>query len=120
MARTRTRWTRSQARKVLDEVEATGLSLAEFARQRGLQPERLSRWRVRFEEEAQAAPPRMVELVPSGSPPAMAQRPAPPHAEVRTQLHIRCPSGHVVELGEVELRAGLQSIFSAMARVQPC
>ena len=120
MAGNRTRWTRTQARKVLEEVEASGLSLAEFARRRGLQPERLSRWRVRFEQEAQAAAPRMVELVPREG-----QATARPGADalyeaVRTQLHIRCPSGHVVELGEVELQAGLRSIFAAMAGVQPC
>ena len=105
---------------MLDEVEASGLSLKEFARRRGLHRERLSRWRVRFEQEAQMAAPRMVELVPSSSPSPMPLRPALPPDEVRTPLRIHCPSGHVLELGEVELQAGLRSIFAAMAQVQPC
>ncbi len=63
MARRRTRWTRTHARKVVDELERSGLTLAELARARDLHPKRIRVWRKRFEEEAAFEAPRMVELV---------------------------------------------------------
>jgi hypothetical protein len=44
----RTRWTASDAEKVLEELDASGQSVAEFALERGLQAVRLSRWRRRL------------------------------------------------------------------------
>ena len=41
----RTRWTASDAKAVLAEWEASGLSLAAFGRERGIAPLRLTRWR---------------------------------------------------------------------------
>ncbi len=63
MARRATRWTRAQAREIVDELEASGQSMAEFGRQRGLNPERIRKWRTRFRREATEASPRIVELV---------------------------------------------------------
>ena len=44
----RTRWTTSDAAKVLAEFEASGKSMTEFGRERGLHPMRLSRWQKRL------------------------------------------------------------------------
>lgn len=45
---TRTRWTPEQAKVVLAELERSGLALRTFALRRGIDPERLYRWRTRF------------------------------------------------------------------------
>jgi hypothetical protein len=57
--RRRTRWTAAEARAVLAELAASGLPLAEFGRERGLHPVRLSRWRRRL-----ATIPSSAALVP--------------------------------------------------------
>jgi transposase-like protein len=59
-------WTQAQARLVVDEFEAGDLSMAEFARQRGVNAERIRRWRIRFSAEAQERGPRIVELIAQG------------------------------------------------------
>ena len=43
------RWTASQARKVLDRVARSGLSVKQFAREHGLGVERLYRWKRRLQ-----------------------------------------------------------------------
>ncbi len=44
----RTRWTPEQAKVVLAELERSGLPLRTFAARRGIDAERLYRWRTRF------------------------------------------------------------------------
>lgn len=41
----RSRWSREDARRLLDEQAKSGLSLHRFARERNILPERLYRWR---------------------------------------------------------------------------
>jgi hypothetical protein len=63
----RRRWKIEEARSVLD---ASGLSLSEFAIQKGLQPERLRRWQRRLAREVRAATPAtpgVIELRPRPS-----------------------------------------------------
>jgi transposase-like protein len=55
IAEKRTRWSAAEASAVLTELERSGLSVQEFARREGLQPERLYRWRQRLEEAAGGA-----------------------------------------------------------------
>ncbi len=55
----RTRWTAADAEAVLAELEASGQPLAEFGRERGLHPVRLSRWRRRL-----GSRPSSMALVP--------------------------------------------------------
>ena len=43
------RWTASQARRVLDRVARSGLSVKQFAREHGLGVERLYRWKRRLQ-----------------------------------------------------------------------
>lgn len=99
------RWTRAQARDAVERLEASGLSVAEFARRHHQSPERLRRWRSTFRQECGG--PSLVELVP---------RPTAPTA----QLRIRCPSGHIVELVEVELLTALRVALAAAAGLTPC
>jgi hypothetical protein len=58
------RWTADQARQVLAAQEASGESLASFARKRGLKAQRLQWWRSRlaeWEKPAQTLVPAVVE-----------------------------------------------------------
>ena len=99
----RARWTAEQARRELQAFEASGLSLAAFARERGIDVKRLYRWRDRFRQERPAdAPVRLVELVARTMPTA-------------GSVHVRCPSGHVVTLDGVDLEAGLALVLKLTA-----
>ena len=103
MARRGTRWTRSHAEKVIDELGRSGLTVAEFARSRNLHPKRIHVWRKRLQDEAQAeiAPPRMVELV-AVAPPAI------------YSLTVRCPSGHAIDVTASGLTEGLRAVLAAL------
>lgn len=48
-------WTEAEAQMVLEAYEASGLSVAEFARRHGLGPQRLRWWKKRRAEEAGSA-----------------------------------------------------------------
>ncbi|WP_052519005.1 IS66 family insertion sequence element accessory protein TnpA [Archangium violaceum] len=48
-------WTEAEAQVVLETCEASGLSVAEFARRHGLGPQRLRWWKKRRAEEAAPA-----------------------------------------------------------------
>jgi transposase-like protein len=63
---TRRRWTSADARDALLDLEASGLSLAAFAKREGLVAERLYRWRRRFAagRTKSAAAPAFVEVRP--------------------------------------------------------
>ncbi len=119
MAKRASPWTRAQARKVIDELERSGLSLAQFGRERGLSAGRLGTWRSRFRREAADAPqepeedkgmvelPRMVELVARREP-------------VEGRLHVRCPSGHTVEVHDVDVLEGMYAALTALSEVYGC
>jgi hypothetical protein len=115
MTRPPVRWTLAQARKVLAEQEASGITLAEFARQRQIPPKRLYRWRDRLRQHTEPAPlaPRLVELLPPAP-----TSPAPSRTPLR--IHIHCPSGHTIELIDGDPADALQQALDAIARVHPC
>ena len=48
-------WAEGEAQAVLEAYEASGLSVAEFARRHGFGPQRLRWWKKRREEQAGAA-----------------------------------------------------------------
>ena len=48
-------WTEGEAQAVLEEYEASGLSVAEFARRHGLGPQRLRWWKKRRAEQESPA-----------------------------------------------------------------
>lgn len=88
----------------------SGLTLAAFARSRGLHPQRIRDWRTRFEAEAAAEAPRLVELVAA----AAAAPPTP------RSLRLCCPSGHVIEVVGFELADGVRGLLAALAGAKPC
>jgi hypothetical protein len=47
-------WTETQAREALEELAASGESLASFARSRGVSPQRIAYWRRRLGEPSSA------------------------------------------------------------------
>jgi len=104
MAKRWTQWNAEHARTVLDEFDGSGLSLAEFARRRGIQPSRIRRWRARLDRAEEFAPPRLVELIPSSPP--------------RASLRVHCPSGHVVELDDADLERTLRVLLAATAEAR--
>lgn len=107
MANGWTQWSRAEARAVLEEFQASGLSMAEFGRRRGIQASRLRRWRLRLGEEGTApgaAPEtglRLVELVAGRG--------------IQGGIFLHCPSGHTVELPHVDLVVGLRAVLRAVA-----
>ena len=107
MAAKRTRWTPAQARRVVDDFQRSGLTVAEYARRRELHPKRIREWRKRFEDEATIEAPRMVELITV----------APPTPCV---LKLCCPSGHVIEVTCVELTDGVRALLAALPESKTC
>lgn len=106
MPRTWNRWTPARAAAVLRDLDGSGLTLAEFARRRGLSVQRLRRWQDRL---APLAPPRLIELVP-------AAQVLP--SEQQGTVRLRCPSGHVLELEDVQLVDGVATLLRALREVQ--
>jgi hypothetical protein len=105
--KTQSRWTATHARKIIDELDASGQSIAEFARLRNLDPERLRRWRVRLAPNSPEQSVRLVELVAHGSSP-------------RSEIRVHCPTGHVIEVVGMELSATLDAIVTTLAKVSRC
>jgi hypothetical protein len=114
MARTTYRWTPAEARVVIDQLNASGLSVAAFARRRGLSYERVRKWRARFDTAGAPVRPRLVELVahPTAAPTT------PPARGV--DLVVRWPSGHSVELRDVELASSLRLVASLLDERAGC
>ena len=72
------RWTQDQAREVFAALDASGLTITEFAAQHAIQAQRLFAWRRKFEEEPDgldqssaltrvATSPAFVEVAPQRS-----------------------------------------------------
>ncbi len=101
------RWTRAQAREVIEQFEASGQTMARYGREHGLNPERIRKWRAKFRREAAKPEPRLVELI--------AKRSAR-----STVIRVHCPSGHWVEAGDVELLDGLRAALKAVSEVTEC
>lgn len=73
-------WTPNDARRVLDEWQRSGTTLAEFARRQGLSAARLYWWRRRLKRPAPAA----LALVPA----MVTARPVPPTGRT-TEVTVR-------------------------------
>ena len=59
---TRRRWRAKEARTILKRLDASGLSVREFAGRYGLETQRLYRWRARLASPGPAAAPPFVEI----------------------------------------------------------
>jgi hypothetical protein len=92
------RWNHEYATRVLQDLDGSGLSLAAFARLNGLGEQRLRWWRTQLRRRGtvpvDTMPNRLVELLAcAGSTPS-------------ASLRVHCPSGHVLELTDIDpLRA---------------
>ena len=77
-------WTEAEAQAVLEACEASGLSVAEFARRHGLGPQRLRWWKKRRAEEAGSA----LSFVPVhvAAPPSPEAQQAPEGASMEVLL----------------------------------
>jgi transposase-like protein len=58
----RRRWRAKEARAILKHLDASGLSVREFAARHGLQMQRLYRWRAQLASSGPAAVPPFVEI----------------------------------------------------------
>jgi transposase-like protein len=89
---TRRRWRAKEARAILKHLDASGLSVREFATRYGLETQRLYRWRAQLASPGPEAAPPFVEI----------ERPAGAAIEVVLR------SGHVIRVrdgfGEDALR----------------
>jgi transposase-like protein len=65
MANQAKRWTEAKARQLIEEWEESGESLAGFARERGLHPQRLAWWRKRLRPSEWAPASVATRLAPS-------------------------------------------------------
>lgn len=102
------RWTPEEARATLAKQEESGLSPSAFAKQEGLEVQRLYRWRQRLAKEAGR---RAIPV-------------APPFVEVRTRrverVEVVLPSGRVVRVSEDIDGAVLLRLVVALEQAEPC
>jgi len=90
LARMRVRWSEHEARGALSAWRKSGLSLERFAKERGLIPQRLRRWRDKLEGKRKGdAAEAAVSLLP-------VQISAPKRGEP-VAIYLR--SGHVIKVG---------------------
>jgi len=99
------RWTREYALTVFADFDNSALSLADFARTRGFDIQRLRWWSHQLGRQDK---PRIVELVAKDQPPQLLQT---THAAA---LRIHCPSGHLVELNQPLPQPLLVDLFRAL------
>lgn len=98
------RWSEAEARQALAGLDSSGLSAQAYAEQHGIHPERFRRWRARIRSRSEAPPAamRLVELLPH-TPPSLAR------------VVVTCPSGHTIEVLDVDLVSCLRAVVAATA-----
>jgi len=110
----RQRWTRGQARAVLEKQASSGLTVREFAEREGLKPVRLQRWRERLgvgtEQRLAASAANMPER--AGFVEVRAQRPS------RIELVLR--TGHVLFVPDSFDAGALSRLLDVLERASEC
>ena len=110
----RQRWTRGQARAVLEKQASSGLTVREFAEREGLKPVRLQRWRERLgvgtEQRLAASAANMPEH--AGFVEVRAQRPS------RIELVLR--TGHVLFVPDSFDAGALSRLLDVLERASEC
>lgn len=100
----RRRWSITDARAALADLEASGLSIAGFARRQGLEPHRLYRWQK-----------RLAEVVPG-----VAAPPTPPVIEIRPRrpepIEIVLSSGRILRVAETIDTTALERLLTVLER----
>lgn len=105
------RWSAEDAALVLDAFSRSGLGLTAFARRHGLCVQRLRRWRSRLAPDGRPAEDagvalRLVELVP--------QVTVPLETPAVGRVLVRCPTGHTIELLDLNADQGLTLALRAL------
>jgi len=110
----RQRWTRAQARAVLEKQASSGLSVREFAEREGLKPVRLQRWRERLGvgngqllAASAASMPERAAFVE-----VRAQRPS--------QIEIVLRTGHVLFVSDSFDAGALSRLLDVIERASEC
>ena len=110
----RQRWTRGQARAVLEKQASSGLTVREFAEREGLKPVRLQRWRERLgvgtERQLAASAASMPERAAFVE--VRAQRPS------RIELVLR--TGHVLFVPDSFDAGALSRLVEVLERASEC
>ncbi len=99
----RRRWKIAEARSILAALASSGLSLPEFAIRKGLEPQRLRRWRRQLAREVRR-PAAVIELLPSPN-----LRPVEP-------IEIVLTSGVTLRVAETIEPAALARLVTALER----
>ena len=109
----RRRWKIVEARSVLAALASSGLSLPEFASQKGLEPQRLRRWQRRLAREVRrpARAPRTVSALAPSPPAVIELRPSPRAVE---PIEIVLGSGVTLRVAETIDPDGLARLVTAL------
>ncbi|HEX3594863.1 MAG TPA: transposase [Polyangiaceae bacterium] len=106
----RPRWTEQHAREVLDALARSGKSVARFAADLGLDPQRVYAWRRRL---GGAEPTRFQELVVRGPAPFSVGADAP-------AFEIALATGEVVRVPASFDAAALARLLDVLVRARAC
>src|SRR5512139_23230 len=98
------RWSEVEARAALTALSTSGLSLAEFARREGLDPQRLRAWRQKLGSIASRSAPAFIEI---------SRRPL-------ERIEVLLPSGVILRVAESVDAAALRRIAAALADDKRC
>lgn len=128
----RRHWKESKARKVLADFAASGESLTEYARGKGLLPQRLRRWQQKLGwDKHRAQPPRArtrrgstTPATTARVPPATPASPSPPLLELHPSpdarrgaaIEIVLSSGVTLRVAETIEPAALARLVAALER----
>lgn len=99
------RWTEDEARAVLAAQDMSGLSIAAFAAQQEIDPQRLYQWRRRLGSTKKTPTPAFIEVRPSAK------------REV-IEITLRC--GRVVRVAETIDPSTLRRLVDAIEREPSC
>jgi len=102
----RGRWDVDYAAHIHQQLDDSGLSLAEFARRHDFSEQRLRWWRSQLRLRANAGSSRVVELIPTR-----------PIGGMATGLRVHCPSGHIVEVTAIDQACALTEVLRAIEAV---
>lgn len=122
----RRHWKESKARKVLADFAASGESLTEYARSKGLLPQRLRRWQQKLGWDKRRAPPPRARIRRGSAAPATAAAapPAPPLLELHpapdarrgAAIEIVLASGVTLRVAETIEPTALARLVAALER----
>jgi hypothetical protein len=113
----RRRWKIAEARAALAELEASGLSLPEFASLKGVEPQRLRRWQRRLAGEPRRPGRRPRSARPAApAPPALIELRPTPSSRRAEPVEIVLACGLVVRVAETIEPATLARLVTALER----